>query len=198
MRNPTAIILPKLFELQSDLATACAKALLFLSPRWDAETVAPKVRPEPAEPVTEFRFQKTSLPESTQIAEQFVCLFYYNFIASIFLRLRTLLMSVAGMFVFLVLSFNSYPFQPQTSWQTLMVFVFILIVALAAFVIAQMSRDTTLSHITNTTPGELGWDFWVRITSFVAIPLLSLLSAQFPQIGSFLFSWAQPALNTFK
>ena len=79
-----------------------------------------------------------------------------------------------------------------------MVFVFILIVALAAFVIAQMSRDTTLSHITNTTPGELGWDFWVRITSFVAIPLLSLLSAQFPQIGRFLFSWAQPALNTFK
>jgi len=198
MRNPTGILLPKLQELQSDLATACAKALLFLSPRWDAETLAPKVRPEPAEPVTEFRFQKTSLPQSTQIAEDFVCLFYYNFIASIFLRLRTLLMSVAGIFVFLVLSFNSYPFEPQTSWQTLMVFVFILIVALAAFVIAQMSRDTTLSHITNTTPGELGWDFWVRITSFVAIPLLSLLSAQFPQIGSFLFSWAQPALNTFK
>jgi hypothetical protein len=198
MRNPTPLILPKLFELQSDLATACAKALLFLSPRWDAETVAPKERPEPAEPVTEFRFQKTSLSQSTQIAEEFVCLFYYNFIASIFLRMRTLLMSVAGMFVFLVLSFNSYPFEPQTSGQTLMVFVFILIVALAALVIAQMSRDTTLSHITNTTPGELGWDFWVRITSFVALPLLSLLSAQFPQIGSFLFSWAQPALNTFK
>jgi hypothetical protein len=198
MRNPTAIVLPKLFELQSDLASACAKVLLFLSPRWDAETVAPQVRPERPELVTEFRFQKTSLPRSTQIAEDFVCLFYYNFIASIFLRLRTLLMSVAGMFVFLVLSFNSYPFQPQTSWQTLMVFVFILIVALGVFVIAQMSRDTTLSHITNTTPGELGWDFWVRITSFVAIPLLSLLSAQFPQIGSFLFSWAQPALNTFK
>jgi hypothetical protein len=198
MRNPTAILLPKLQELQSDLATACAKALLFLSPRWDAETMAPKVRPEPPEPVTEFRFQKTSLPQSTQIAEDFVCLFYYNFIASIFLRLRTLLMSVAGIYVFLVLSFNSYPFEPQTSWQTLMIFVFILIVVLAAFVIAQMSRDTTLSHITNTTPGELGWEFWLRITSFVAIPLLSLLSAQFPQIGSFLFSWAQPALNTFK
>jgi hypothetical protein len=197
-RNPTAALLPKLMELQSDLATACAKVLLFLSPRWDAETIAPKVRPEPAEPVTEFRFQKTSLPESTQIAEDFVCLFYYNFIASIFLRLRTLLMSVAGIYVFLVLSFNSYPFEPQSSWQILMVFVFILIVALAAFVFAQMSRDTTLSHITNTTPGELGWEFWVRITSFVAIPLLSLLSAQFPQIGSFLFSWAQPALNTFK
>jgi hypothetical protein len=79
-----------------------------------------------------------------------------------------------------------------------MVFVFILIVSLVAFVLGQMSRDTTLSHITNTTPGELGWEFWVRIASFVAIPLLSLLSAQFPQIGSFLFSWAQPALNAVK
>jgi len=198
MPNPASDLLLKLVELQSALAAACAQVLLFLLPRWDAETVPSKVRPEPPEPVTEFRFHKTSPPQSTQIAEEFVCLFYYNFIASIFLRLRTLLMSVVGMFVFLVLSFNSYPFEPQTSCQTLMIFVFVLIVALAALVIGQMSRDTTLSHITNTTPGELGWDFWVRITSFVAIPLLSLLSAQFPQIGSFLFSWAQPALNTFK
>ncbi|MFZ0580947.1 MAG: hypothetical protein WAN72_15250 [Candidatus Acidiferrales bacterium] len=198
MRNSTLMILPKLDGLQSELATACAKVLLFLSPRWAGETPAPTVLPESPEPVTEFRLQKTSLPQSTQIAEEFVCFFYYNFIASIFLRLRTLLMSVAGMFMFLVLSFNSYPFEPQTSCQTLMIFVFILIVAFAAFVIGQMSRDTTLSHITNTTPGELGWEFWLRITSFVAIPLRSLLSAQFPQIGSFLFSWAQPALNTFK
>jgi hypothetical protein len=197
-RNETSILLPRIHKLHMQLAHACAETLLFLAPRWNAEIIGPKTPPEPPEPVTEFRFQKTSLPQSTQIAEDFVCLFYFNFISAIFLRLRTLLMSVAGMFVFLVLSFNSYPFEPQTSCQTLMVFVFILIVSLVAFVLGQMSRDTTLSHITNTTPGQLGLEFWVRMISFIAIPLLSLLSAQFPQIGSFLFSWAEPALNTLK
>jgi hypothetical protein len=197
-RNDTSAMLPELEKIRVVLARACAEALLFLSVRWNSEIVAPADPAESSKPVTEFRFTKTSLPQSTQIAEDFVCLFYYNFISSIFLRLRTLLMSVAGMFVFLVLSFNSYPFEPQTSCQTLMIIVFILIVSLVAFVLGQMSRDTTLSHITNTTPGELGWEFWIRMASFVAIPLLSLLSAQFPQIGGFLFSWAEPALNTFK
>jgi hypothetical protein len=99
-KNPTAILLPKLYEFHVELATACAKALLFLLPRWSAETIVPTTLPESPEPVTEFRFQKTSPPQSTQIAEDFVCLFYYNFISSIFLRLRTLLMSVAGMLCF--------------------------------------------------------------------------------------------------
>jgi hypothetical protein len=102
------------------------------------------------------------------------------------------------MFVFLVLSFNCYPFEPQSVYHTLMVFVFILIVALVGIVMGQMHRDATISRITNTTPGELGWDFYLRMASFIALPLLTLISSQFPEVGNFLFSWAQPALNNLK
>jgi hypothetical protein len=197
-QNRTVEVLPLLEQLHESLAHACAETLLFLAPRWSTETEPPDKLPEPPEPTTEFRLMKTALPESTGHAEEFACLFYYNFTSSIFLRLRTILMSVAGMFVLLVLSFSSYPFEPKSAYHTLMTFVLILIVVLVAIVMSQMHRDPILSRITNTTPGELGWNFWFRMASFVALPLFTLLASQFPQIGSFLFFWAQPALNTFK
>ena len=61
-----------------------------------------------------------------------------------------------------------------------------------------MYGNPLLSCITNTEPGELGMDFWVRIGTFVVVPLLSLLSVQFPEINYFLFSWLQPALQSIK
>jgi hypothetical protein len=194
----TSELLPFLMDLHNTLAHACAETLLYLHPRWTAEAQPSGKLPEAPEPTTESRLQRMVIPQSTQVAEEFVCLFYYNFISVIFLRLRTILVSVGGMFVLLVLSFNSYPFQPESSYHTLMTFVLILIVAVVATVMSQMHRDPTLSHITNTTPGQLGWDFWFRMASFVALPLFTLLASQFPEIGSFLFFWAQPALNTFK
>jgi hypothetical protein len=41
-------------------------------------------------------------------------------------------------------------------------------------------------------------DFWVKLGSFVFIPLLSILSVQFPGLNNFLFSWLQPALQSVK
>jgi hypothetical protein len=41
-------------------------------------------------------------------------------------------------------------------------------------------------------------DFWVRIASFVGIPMMGLLAAQFPGITDFLVSWIEPSLNTVK
>jgi hypothetical protein len=69
---------------------------------------------------------------------------------------------------------------------------------MVTYVFAQMHKDPTLSRITDTKPGELGVDFWIRMISFVSVPLFSLLASVFPSIGSFLFSWLQPATQTFK
>jgi len=193
-----ANLLGELFKWHQQLASVCWQTLLYLTNRWSKETPIPAHLPESPEPVTESRFTRDVLPQSTLTAENFVCLFYFNFLSSIFLRLRSLLMSVAGMFVFLVLSFNCYPFEPKSTYHLLMVFVFLVIVTLVAFVMGQMHRDPTISQITNTTPGELGWDFWLRMASFVALPLITLLSSQFPEIGNFLFSWAQPTLSNIK
>jgi len=39
-------------------------------------------------------------------------------------------------------------------------------------------------------------DFWGRMVGFVAVPVLSLLAAQFPELNHFLFSWLEPALQS--
>jgi hypothetical protein len=35
----------------------------------------------------------------------------------------------------------------------------------------------------------------VRLVSYGALPLLTVLASQFPAIGRFLFSWVQPAIE---
>jgi hypothetical protein len=61
-----------------------------------------------------------------------------------------------------------------------------------------MHRDGTLSLVTNTTPGELGIDFWIKIVGLGAGPILGLLAANFPGITGSLFSWLQPGLESIK
>jgi hypothetical protein len=65
-------------------------------------------------------------------------------------------------------------------------------------VYGQMYSNALLSRITNTKPGELGLDFWVRLGTFVFVPLLSLLSLQFPELNNFFFFRLQPALQSIK
>jgi hypothetical protein len=196
--------------LQNELAKICARALNFLSTQWakegrtqmqensqsrshksaSAETQCRMERPEEKD--------RRDLPLETRLAEEFVCLVYVNFILSVLMRMRSLVMAAIGMFVFLLLSVGSYPFEPKQTMYSLLILLFLLIVGFVAVVYAQMHRDSTLSRITDTTPGELGFDFWIRLAGFTAVPLLSLLLAQFPGVNNFLFSWLEPALRGWK
>jgi hypothetical protein len=63
---------------------------------------------------------------------------------------------------------------------------------------AQMHRNAILSRITDTTPNELGWEFYLRIITFGGIPVLTWLAYQFPQIGGSLYRILQPGLQVAK
>ena len=76
--------------------------------------------------------------------------------------------------------------------------VFIGFGGVTVLVYSQMSRDATLSHITNTKPGELGFDFWVKLLGFGLGPLIGLLTTLFPSITDFAFSWLQPSVAALK
>jgi hypothetical protein len=67
-----------------------------------------------------------------------------------------------------------------------------------AAVYAQMHRDSTLSLVTDTKPGELGVDFWFKLIGFGAGPILGLLATIFPELPGSLFSWLQPGLDSIK
>jgi hypothetical protein len=102
------------------------------------------------------------------------------------------------LFVGATLAVSSYPFDPLSVLGAIFLAVFLTVGGLTVLVYSQMSRDTTLSHITNTQPGQLGLDFWLRLVGFGIGPLIGLLTTLFPSITDFVFSWLQPNVQALK
>jgi len=131
-------------------------------------------------------------------AEEFVCLPYLGFVQNILGRMRSIVMSILCMFIATAIAVSSYPFDPRQGLSGVILVLFMVLGGTIFYVYAQMHRDATLSHVTNTTPGELGGDFWLKIVSFGIAPLLGLLTTVFPGITDFVFSWLQPGLQSIK
>ncbi len=181
------------------LAERSADVLNFLPGKWAADAGLPPKKDlpksSPSQKDNTENHDDTESPCDVRPAERFVCFVYLNFILTVLLRLRLFALSAAGMYVLLVLSLTSYPFEPRLGIRSFLILLLLAILAVVAGVYAQVHRDPTLSRITNTNAGELGSDFWLRIASFSALPVLGLLASQFPEIGRFLFAWLQPALD---
>ena len=112
--------------------------------------------------------------------------------------MRTMVLSMIGIFAAIALSVGFYPFTPRPTISIALLFLLLTIGTVVGMVFAGLDRDSTLSHITNTEPGELGANFWIRILSFVGVPALGLIVAQFPEITDFVVSWVQPGLSAIK
>jgi hypothetical protein len=132
-----------------------------------------------------------------QAAEEFLVLHYLAFIQNIFGRLRTMVLGMLWLFVGTTLAIASYPFEPVDVLGGIFLAVFVLAGCVLVVAYAQMCRDVTLSYITNTKPGQLGWEFWFRLATFGIGPLAGLMTALFPSISDFIFSWLQPSVQAF-
>ena len=178
-------------EVQKQMAnTAGAVYTKILQPKWK-EALETSVSEDE-------RLKKPELEMPRAIEEEFVALVFVNFLQSVLLQMRTLVICAGGMYVLVLCAMSIYPFEPHLSLQILAVSLLVVMAAAIGFVYAQMHRDTILSRLTSTTAGELGWDFWLKFVSAGAIPVFSLLAVQFPEIGRFLFSWLAPALQALK
>ncbi len=172
-------------KLQSAVATAAGCALDQLAGAWLHEKEKPR-RAGALEPENE-----TSL----RACERFVCLVYVSFLLVVLVRMRTLILAAGGMYVFVLLAMTSYPFQPRASIVAVLAILLLTVLGVVTLVFAQAHRNAILSNLTNTKPGELGADFWVRLTSFAALPVVTFFASQFPQLNRLLSSWLEPALQ---
>ncbi len=129
------------------------------------------------------------------VAEEFVALRFVAFMRYVGVQLRNLLSFVVAGFILCVASVRSYPFLAHRSigWALSLLFIALGIPVVIAF--AQMDKDAILSRLSDTQPGKLDRAFYVRLVSYGALPLLTVLASQFPPIGRFLFSWVQPAIE---
>ncbi|GAC1639883.1 MAG: hypothetical protein NVS9B14_21210 [Candidatus Acidiferrum sp.] len=143
--------------------------------------------------------EKKDIPSlCTLLAEEYVALVYVNFLVSALLRMRTLIYCGVGMYVLLLCSVNVYPFEPHPILQGISIAMLFVLGLTVGYVYSQMHRDAILSRLTDTSAGELGWDFWLKFASAGAIPVFSLLASQFPAFNNILFSWLEPALQALK
>jgi hypothetical protein len=65
-------------------------------------------------------------------------------------------------------------------------------------VFAQMYRNPLLNRITDTKANELGSEFYLRLITFGGVPVLTWLAYQFPEFGSSVMRFIQPALEVIK
>jgi hypothetical protein len=183
--------------LQERIAQTCAAAFSYLLSQWSEDEGLVLCEVSSGEDVKKDE-DSPDLSLSTRLAERFVALVYLNFMLTILLRMRTLAITAGGLYIFLLLAVNSYPFEPEIALRSLAILLLICVVGMVGYVFAQIHRDSILSLVTQTKPGELGIEFWLRIGTFTALPLLSLLVSQFPTLNNALFSWLEPAVTALK
>ena len=133
-----------------------------------------------------------------EAAEEFVCLHYIAFIQNVLARMRTMILSMVSLFVSVCFAISFYPFTPRTQIGVWMLVNLVLIGTAVIYVFAGLERDETLSYITNTPAGRLGADFYLKTGSFLAGPVIGLLTTQFPAISESLLGWIQPGFDALK
>jgi hypothetical protein len=174
-----------------------AKVLLeyVLIPHWKKESQgfvqseAPKSATEEGKPSAQGGDIKT--PNFVLLAEEFVAIRYLSVIRTVLVNLRYLMTFVTAAFVLGIVAWNSYPFEPRDLVNWLFTILLVLLGVCIVVVFAQMHRDSILSRITDKRPNELGWDFYLRVASFGALPVLTWLAYNHPQIGVTLYQLFQ-------
>ena len=142
----------------------------------------------------------TDTAESVQEAlrEEIIAIQYRDYIQYIVHQQQNLLVFVITGFLLSMLALHSYPFQSPRIVTTFMSGTFLMFGAGIVMVLAQADRDPVLSRITKTTPDKLSGGFFLRTAGYLGVPLMTVLAAQFPNWGRFLFSWVQPLLEAMK
>lgn len=136
--------------------------------------------------------------EPLRVAEEFLAIRYVSVIRAVLVNLRYTMIFVSMAFVLAILAWNSYPFRPQAWVDWMFTTVLIVLGSGIVWVFAQMYRNPILSRITDTSANELGIEFYLRLATFGAVPLLTWLASQSPVIGTSLFHFLKPGLDILK
>lgn len=137
-------------------------------------------------------------PTCIRVAEEYLAIRYVSLIRAVLVNIRRLLMIVSVVFVFTIVAWNSYPFQPRQLIDEAFTGLLLLLGTGVIWVFAQMHRNAILSRITDTNANELGLDFYLRLVTFGAVPVLTWLAYQFPEVWGSLFRFIQPGLDVMK
>jgi hypothetical protein len=174
-RNDWAAVARIRSEMQARFSALAEQVARKLEPGWSLS------EPAAAPPSDEW----------AKLAETFLAGRILAFLHYVLAHLQNLVIFVNAGMLLLLLTVTSYPFQPH---DLLLLFGWLLILSVSAatiFIFVQMDRDKVLSLFSGGVPGQLNWnrDFLLRIAIHGVLPILALLSVQFPEALQQILSW---------
>ncbi|MBV9610836.1 MAG: hypothetical protein JO091_00115, partial [Acidobacteriaceae bacterium] len=135
--------------------------------------------------------------DAYDLAQAFVALQFAMFIVYAVRQVQNLLWSVSLGFVMLVVALSCYSFQSPGAISRFLLVGFAILGCFTWKWMSQMERNPILSRLSGSTAGELNKHFYFRLIGYGALPVLGVLTSQFPAISTFLSSWVQPTLEAF-
>jgi hypothetical protein len=132
-----------------------------------------------------------------RLAEEFVAVQVVDYLEWVLRQLRILAVFLLLALLLTTGLLSCYPFQPQTLIKLVFFFIVAGTIGTIVFVMSRLNRDEVLSRITKTEPGQITWNstFILNLLVFGAVPLLTLISSEFPAVRDLLFSWFSPILK---
>ncbi len=123
--------------------------------------------------------------------EEFVALVYLQYIRIVIIQVRHSLFTAAACYVLIAAAMTQYPIVGRHAVEISLSLLFAFLAVTAVSVYAAIHRDSILSRTTSSEPGKLDLDFYIKIASYLGLPLLGLLVSQFPELASTVFSYLQ-------
>jgi hypothetical protein len=112
------------------------------------------------------------------------------------LQIRTLTCFVAYGYVLAVVSVISYAFAGPQALNVLVVATFLALLIWIGMMMAQFQRNALLSRLEGSTPGQVGYgQLPLHLLSVGGLPLLAIVTSQFPVFAEFAFSFFRPVLG---
>jgi len=147
---------------------------------WEVDPNAPA----PAEP-----------PRKFTLAAQLIALRYYSYIRYVVSELRNLLFFLVIAFSLLFLAFHTYAFRADQAIDLSFLGLFLVMGGGIFVVLYQMEVDAILSRLSGGDAGKVGWNFYLDLLKYGAVPLLTILGAHVPLVSNFVLQWLQPSLE---
>jgi hypothetical protein len=131
------------------------------------------------------------------VAQEIVALYVVDYVEWVVRHLRHLALNLVVALALTTVLLSSYPLEPESLVKVCFFGLMAAAVACVASLLFEMSRNDTMSRITHTTPGQINWDTQLvfNLVLVSVVPILTVVSAHFPQVRGFLFSWVTPALS---
>ena len=155
---------------------------------------------DPMERALDFLYREPGQWDSVSIEKQrYLALRFFAVIRYALLNIRNMYTFVVYGFAMLVVCVATYPFEGKNSLTSLLTMVFFLIILSIGMMFYQIQKDTILSLIENSTPGEVKYaELIPHLISIGGVPALIVLATQFPSIAQVILTWAKPGLDLMK